>query len=146
MNTFCNENPSFSHHPETGLSTFLWICQWDQGNTINSFFVSLYLKNFISCICFTICIELLISDTSASKEWINKAKWAEWVVWRVVWNLLEKSFRSCLRQQRKLRKISCILIEMFSASFRSVCSASPILPTWKWESLQFLPGSCAAVH
>lgn len=76
----------------------------------------------------------------------NEVKWAEWVVWRRVWNLLEKSFSSCWRQQRKLRKVSCMFIEVMSAAFRSVCSSSPLLHTHKWESLQFLPGSCAAVH
>lgn len=105
-----------------------------------------FLLDLILYICFAVHIELFISATSVSKKWINEVKWAEWVVWRIAWNLLEKSFSSCLRQQRKLRKVGCTIIELVSAAFRSVYSSSPVLHTWKQESLRFLPSSSAAIH
>lgn len=110
------------------------------------FFFSFALEFNFVYICFAVHIELLISATSVSTEWISKVKWAEWVVWRIVWNLLEKSFSSCLGQQRKLRKVRCLLIEVVSAASRSVCVFSPVLHTCNQKSMQFLPGSCAATH
>lgn len=130
----CHGNPSSNSPLKTGLPTFLCICLWDQENTTTSFFFSLPVEAHFMC--FSIHIELFISATFVSEEWINEVKWAEWVVWRMVWNLLERLFNSCLRQQRKLWKLSCIFIEMVSAAFRSVHDSS-ILQMCMWVSLWF---------
>lgn len=139
----CHGNPSSNSPLKTGLPTFLCICLWDQENTTTSFFFSLPVEAHFMC--FSIHIELFISATFVSEEWINEVKWAEWVVWRMVWNLLERLFNSCLRQQRKLWKLSCIFIEMVSAAFRSVHDYSANVHVGKLV-IFFLPGSYAAIR